>query len=57
MCSLSKTAGFTGTRCGYTVVPKELVFKASDGTEMSLNAMWARRHGTKYNGARMIAEL
>lgn len=37
-CSLSKTAGFTGTRCGYTVVPKELVFKASNGEEMSLNA-------------------
>ena len=39
-CSLSKTAGFTGTRCGYTVVPKELVFTSSDGREMSLNAMW-----------------
>lgn len=38
-CSLSKTAGFTGTRCGYTVVPKELVFTASTGEEMSLNAM------------------
>ena len=42
-CSLSKTAGFTGTRCGYTVVPKELVFTSSDGREMSLNAMWNRR--------------
>ena len=38
-CSLSKTAGFTGTRCGYTIVPKELVFTASTGEEMSLNAM------------------
>ena len=38
-CSLSKTAGFTGTRCGYTVVPRELVFTASNGQEMSLHAM------------------
>ena len=49
-CSLSKTAGFTGTRCGYTIVPKELVFKTSSGKEMSLNAMWNRRQTTKFNG-------
>ena len=49
-CSLSKTAGFTGTRCGYTIVPKELKFTASNGTEMSLNAMWNRRQTTKFNG-------
>lgn len=55
-CSLSKTAGFTGTRCGYTVVPTELVFKASDGTELSLNAMWARRQSTKFNGASYIVQ-
>lgn len=41
--SLSKTAGFTGTRCGYTIVPKELNFTASNGKELSLNAMWNRR--------------
>ena len=55
-CSLSKTAGFTGTRCGYTVVPKELVFTSSDGREMSLNAMWNRRQNTKYNGTSYIVQ-
>ncbi len=55
-CSLSKTAGFTGTRCGYTVVPKELKRKASDGTEMSLNAMWNRRQSTKFNGTSYIVQ-
>ncbi len=55
-CSLSKTAGFTGTRCGYTIVPKELKFFSSDGTEMSLNAMWNRRQCTKFNGASYIVQ-
>ncbi|MCI6019368.1 MAG: LL-diaminopimelate aminotransferase [Clostridiales bacterium] len=55
-CSLSKTAGFTGTRCGYTVVPKELVFKASDGSELSLHAMWNRRQTTKFNGTSYIIQ-
>lgn len=55
-CSLSKTAGFTGTRCGYTVVPKALKFKASDGREMSLNAMWNRRQSTKFNGTSYIIQ-
>lgn len=55
-CSLSKTAGFTGTRCGYTVVPKELVFTSSDGREMSLNAMWNRRQCTKYNGTSYLVQ-
>lgn len=50
--SFSKNAGFTGVRLGYTVVPKEL--KSSDG--VSLNALWARRHGTKYNGAPYIIQ-
>ena len=45
VCSLSKTAGFTGTRCGYTIVPHDLVF---DGVE--LNRMWLRRQTTKFNG-------
>ena len=49
--SFSKTAGFTGMRCGYTVVPKELVF---DGA--SLNAMWARRQATKFNGVSYITQ-
>ena len=51
MKSFSKNAGFTGMRLGYTVVPKEL----KQG-EASLNAMWARRHGTKYNGAPYIIQ-
>ncbi|MDE5768914.1 MAG: LL-diaminopimelate aminotransferase [Oscillospiraceae bacterium] len=50
MCSLSKTAGFTGVRCGYTVVPSELKTMASDGTEVSLAQLWNRREGSKFNG-------
>ena len=49
--SFSKNAGFTGVRLGYTVVPKEL--KCGD---VSLNQMWARRHGTKFNGAPYIVQ-
>ncbi len=49
--SFSKNAGFTGTRLAFTVVPKQLVF---DGA--SLNQMWARRHGTKFNGAPYIVQ-
>lgn len=55
-CSLSKTAGFTGTRCGYTIVPKALKFESSKGTEMSLNAMWNRRQTTKFNGVSYIVQ-
>ena len=55
-CSLSKTAGFTGTRCGYTVVPLELKFPTSDGRELSLNAMWNRRQTTKFNGVSYIVQ-
>lgn len=55
-CSLSKTAGFTGTRCGYTIVPKALKFESSIGTEMSLNAMWNRRQTTKFNGVSYIVQ-
>ena len=49
--SFSKTAGFTGLRLGYAVVPKDLII---DGC--SLHDMWARRHGTKYNGAPYIVQ-
>ena len=55
-CSLSKTAGFTGTRCGYTVVPKAITTKASNGTEMNLNKMWNRRQTTKFNGVPYIVQ-
>lgn len=50
-CSLSKTAGFTGTRCGYTIVPSELVI---DG--VSVNALWNRRQSTKFNGTPYIIQ-
>lgn len=56
LCSLSKTAGFTGTRCGYTIVPHVLVRKTKDGQEMSLNKMWLRRQTTKFNGVPYIIQ-
>lgn len=49
--SFSKNAGFTGTRLGFTVIPKELMCG-----EVSLHSLWARRHGTKYNGAPYIIQ-
>lgn len=55
-CSLSKTAGFTGTRCGYTIIPKELEFTASNGDNVSVNAMWNRRQSTKFNGVPYIVQ-
>lgn len=48
--SFSKTAGFTGTRCAYTVVPKELKAFDTNGTVHSVNSLWARRQATKFNG-------
>ena len=51
ICSLSKTAGFTGTRCGYTVIPKELV-----RGDKELNAMWVRNRTTKTNGVSYIIQ-
>lgn len=50
-CSLSKTAGFTGTRCGYTVVPRALVRGG-----VSLNKLWLRRQTTKFNGVSYIVQ-
>ncbi|WP_300684332.1 LL-diaminopimelate aminotransferase [Acutalibacter sp. 1XD8-36] len=50
-CSLSKTAGFTGMRCGYTVIKKELVF---DG--VSVSSLWQRRQGSKFNGVNYITQ-
>jgi len=48
--SFSKTAGFTGTRCAYTVIPKSLMASSSDGSEKPLYPLWFRRHTTKFNG-------
>ncbi len=50
-CSLSKTAGFTGTRCGYTIVPKDIVIE-----NKSLNKMWLRRQTTKFNGTSYVVQ-
>ena len=50
ICSLSKTAGFTGTRCGYTVIPNELEAYTADGKRISVFKIWCRRQGSKFNG-------
>lgn len=50
ICSLSKTAGFTGMRCGYTVIPDDLTVTSQDGTEVNLSQLWGRRQGSKFNG-------
>ena len=55
--SYSKTAGFTGVRCGYTVVPKELTAVTLDGKQrVPLNPMWDRRQCTKFNGTSYISQ-
>lgn len=54
--SFSKNAGFTGTRCALTVVPKTLTGKASDGSEVELWKLWNRRQSTKFNGVSYIVQ-
>lgn len=54
--SFSKTAGFTGLRCGYTVVPKALKGVDSTGRKVELNSLWNRRQCTKFNGASYIVQ-
>jgi LL-diaminopimelate aminotransferase len=54
--SYSKTAGFTGVRCGYTVVPKELTASTIDGRRIPLNQIWDRRQSTKFNGTSYISQ-
>ncbi len=54
--SFSKTAGFTGVRCAYTVVPKELKAYTKEGKEISLNQLWNRRQCTKFNGVPYIMQ-
>lgn len=55
--SYSKTAGFTGVRCGYTIVPKELTAATMDGSErLQLNPLWDRRQCTKFNGSSYISQ-
>jgi len=54
--SFSKNAGFTGTRCAYTVVPKEVMAYTSSGEAIQLNKLWNRRQTTKFNGAPYIIQ-
>lgn len=54
--SFSKTAGFTGLRCGFTVIPKELKCRNSKGELVSLNHLWNRRQCTKFNGTAYIVQ-
>lgn len=54
--SFSKTAGFTGTRCGFAVIPKGLCGKTGDGQKVQLRDLWFRRQSTKYNGTSYIIQ-
>lgn len=54
--SFSKNAGFTGTRCAFTVVPKSLTAQAAEGTEVALWQLWNRRQSTKFNGVSYIVQ-
>ena len=54
--SYSKTAGFTGVRCGFTVVPKDICTSSAGGRQASLNSLWNRRQTTKFNGASYISQ-
>jgi LL-diaminopimelate aminotransferase len=54
--SFSKTAGFTGTRCAYTVVPKELQGRSASGETVSINSLWVRRQSTKFNGVAYVIQ-
>ncbi|MBF2097406.1 MAG: LL-diaminopimelate aminotransferase [Gloeomargaritaceae cyanobacterium C42_A2020_066] len=54
--SFSKNAGFTGTRCAFTVVPKSLIAKAADGSQVPVWSLWNRRQSTKFNGVSYIIQ-
>lgn len=54
--SFSKTAGFTGTRCAYTIVPRSLMAYTRNGDTISLNRLWNRRHTTKFNGTSYVVQ-
>ncbi|MDP1798117.1 MAG: LL-diaminopimelate aminotransferase [Planctomycetaceae bacterium] len=54
--SFSKTAGFTGTRCAFTVVPKGLTGKSATGDRVELHSLWNRRHTTKFNGVSYVIQ-
>ena len=54
--SFSKTAGFTGIRCAFVVIPKQLKGYSESGEEISLNKLWNRRHCTKFNGVSYVTQ-
>lgn len=54
--SFSKIAGFTGVRCAFIVIPKELKGAAADGREVALHGLWSRRHSTKFNGVSYVTQ-
>ncbi len=54
--SYSKTAGFTGVRCGYTIVPKDLTAATLTGERIALNPLWLRRQSTKFNGTSYVSQ-
>ncbi|MBP8944365.1 MAG: LL-diaminopimelate aminotransferase [Paludibacteraceae bacterium] len=54
--SFSKTAGFTGTRCGYTIIPQQVMGYTQKGEAVSLNKLWLRRQSTKFNGTSYIVQ-
>ncbi|MBT8495369.1 MAG: LL-diaminopimelate aminotransferase [Deltaproteobacteria bacterium] len=56
MRSFSKRAGFTGVRCAFTVIPKQLMGKTAAGDDYPVHSLWSRRHSTKFNGAPYIVQ-
>lgn len=54
--SFSKTAGFTGVRCGYTIIPDEVTAKDCNGEDIQLNKLWLRRQCTKFNGTSYVTQ-
>jgi len=56
MRSFSKRAGFTGVRCAYTVIPRELTGSTAGGERVALNPLWARRHATKFNSVPYVVQ-
>jgi len=54
--SFSKNGGFTGTRCAFTVIPKELTGRSAEGEEIPIHSLWSRRHSTKFNGVSYIVQ-
>ena len=54
--SFSRTAGFTGLRCGYTIIPKELMVQTLDGRRLQMNALWSRRQSVRFNGVSYVTQ-